>query len=216
MSDDGRLALYANVAYDPVTWLALPTYWGTETWDDPVAWAAETARDMWRGLDPGPRSVARTEAMLTECAQLWGGRDPDLPFEMVTYLHLPHPGMLPVQVRVWIDDTPHVTVRWAAQADEATAVEPPVVEEFTTEHLGTGLRVRLYHSFTPGGAGSGNADALCASLRYAFTTPEHDAVLTVWAMDPDLGRLIQAGEDIDAFVRAVQCDAEPLDLVTRG
>lgn len=208
-----RPVIFANVAYDPGTWLELPNYWGPEGWASPVDWAAEAARYLWLDLKPEPESVARTETILTQFAENYGGSDPDIPFEVVGYLHLPHPAMLPLYLRVWVDDSPGLTVAEAAQADDPNAVEPPVVEEFQTEHLGAGLRVLLYHSFElEADGGPARPDGLYASVRYAFAVPGHDEVLTVFALDPDLGRLIQAQEDIDEFVRQIHWAYEVHDL----
>lgn len=215
--DEEPTTIYANVAYDPTVWIAIPTYWGPETWPSPTDWAGEVAAEWWTGLEPGPQSIPRLEAILTHYGERHGGTDPDQEFEIVTYLHLPHPGMHPLLLRLWVDDTPGVTVEWAAQAEEEGAVEPPVVEKFATEHLGTGLRVLQYHAFTPDedqdGGGDPPAQGLYAALRYAFAVPGHEAVVTVFALDPDLGRLLQAKDDIDEFVRGIEWDYEPRDLV---
>ncbi|HUR75075.1 MAG TPA: hypothetical protein VMZ00_12425 [Sporichthya sp.] len=210
-SDFESPVLYANVAYDPSKWLPIPTYWGPETWVSAEDWAAEAARDWWVGLDASEQGIKRLEAILTDYAINYGGTDPESPFEVVGYLHLPHPAMFPLYLRVWVDQSPGLTAGDAVLAQDPTAVEPPLVEPFSTDHLGSGLRALLYYTFTPD-AGTGS-DGLTAMLRYGFSIPELDAVLTVVAVEPDLGRMMQAMDDIDEFVRQVHWGYKVENLV---
>ncbi|GAA0610557.1 hypothetical protein GCM10009547_10730 [Sporichthya brevicatena] len=207
MTGTEEVRLYANVAYDPRIWLEIPTYFGPETWASPQEWAAEVAPEFWDGRVPDRQGIPRLEAIFTHYARECGGTDPDLPFEVVAYLHVPDPSQFPMLVQVWIDTTPGLTVEQAVQAKDPTTVEPPLVTPFSSEHLGAGLRALLYCTFVPDPGIE--SDGLTASVRYAFSIPEQEAVLTVVTVEPDLGRLMQSMDDLDEFVRQVRWGFEP-------
>lgn len=206
--------LFANVAYDLATWLAVPTYWGPETWESPQAWGAETARERWLGNKPRRHDVARTELVLTSVAEYYGFPDP-AESEVVGYAHMPHPAMTPHVVKVWVDQGEPITLDDLRLADDPNAVEPPIVEEFPTAHLGRGIRVFRYLEADLSHDESGEL-SLYAMVHYAFVIPAEDAVLVACATCPDLGRLTQAMDDIDAFVREIRWAYEPQDLAGGG
>ncbi len=116
------------------------------------------------------------------------------------FIHLPDPRLIPLPVNYRIfrmDGEPEQTLRMLIHADDADAVEPPIIDEFTTDRLGRGLRTLRYLQHH-----DGDSESLFASLNYAFRSEEHETDLRVWAVSPDLGRLQLAQPDIDTLVRA--------------
>lgn len=203
--------IHANVAYDPLIWVEIPVMWGPESWPSPDAWAEQLAEELWADLDHTAVDVANLERLLAFWGEKLGGINPELDIEVITYLHLPHPAVEPLPVRVMIDNEGSTAAQLAEVQDPA-AIEPPVVDEFRSDHLGTGIRVLRYRPLGPTDDASSGAVELYAVLRYAFEIPNPEAVLVVTSSCADLGRLIQAMDDMDTFVRAIRWDYEPRDL----
>lgn len=211
-AEDEPPVLYANVAYDPTVWVEIPVMWEPESWPGPDAWAQHMAMELWAGLDATSDDIAKLELALAFWAERVVGAYSDVPIEIQNFLHLPDPAGSPLLVRVWVDDEPEATVEEVTEVQDPEAVEPPLAEQFQTEHLGPGLRVLRYRPLDPPPGGLADSGALYAVLRYGFKIPDHDAVITVTTSCADLGYLIKAMDDLDAFVRAIQWDYEPRDL----
>lgn len=203
-------SLYANVSYDRAIWMAIPQYWGPEAWESPEAWGREMAETWWNGFKHRRRDVERLATGLAGLAAYYGFRNPEEP-EVVAYLHLPNPGMRPLMVKVMIIEDPSVrTLADISNADDPDTIERPIVEEFTTPHLGTGVRSLRYYEAGLSADGASGDVRVYAMLHYAFLIPDEDAFLLTRTLEPDLGRLMQAMEDIDAFVREIRWAHEPL------
>jgi hypothetical protein len=111
--------------------------------------------------------------------------------------HLPDLDVVPLLVSfgVWeATDDRETQLRALAHADDQDAVEPPTVGEFTTERLGTGLKVqfRTRHRRTVTGF-----------LNYAWRSEEHATALRMFTGCPDLNRLQSAVADIEQLARGV-------------
>jgi hypothetical protein len=76
-------------------------------------------------------------------------------------------------------------------------VEPPILEDFSTEHLGTGIKVWCVQRQEK------HRRRVVALLGYAFRNEELETDLHLKAMCPDLGWLQGAMPHIDEFVRAI-------------
>ncbi len=164
----------AEVEYDYGVWIELPFTWGEDTWPDHREWARQLAEASWRDSDltPGEFDVdnlALTLAMFAEKLQ-----PGELPAHHV-YLHLPDPRMMPLQVGLGV-----------------------CVEEFSTPHLGSGLRTLRYCPLDPG------TGALYAALDYAWRVEEHGTDVRLFASCPDIGRLLQTIDDIDELARGIR------------
>jgi hypothetical protein len=199
--------LYATVRPDHVKWLGIPTGWDGY-WSSPANWADDLAESRWgmwaelSGVDkPGQDAIDRTATELRAYAEKLGGFDPKQPFEITTYLHLPSPTLSALPVKVWVDDTPELTVEKATEASDA--IRPPVVEEFTTEKLGTGRKVTIYGTLDPEPGDLPGTQTTWVSICYAFKVPTRQAVVTIRATDTDLGRMTGAAADIDEFVNLI-------------
>ena len=76
-------------------------------------------------------------------------------------------------------------------------MEPPVVTEFWTEHLGSGLKT-IRHLRIP------DDQALAVAVNYAWRSEELETDLRLFASCDDLGRLQRAIPDIEDFARAAR------------
>jgi hypothetical protein len=199
--------LFASVRPDPVKWLMIPADWDGH-WTSAAEWADDLAGScwgVWAELNevekPGQEAIDRTALELRTYAEKLGGFDPKQPFEVAPYLHLPSPTLSALPVKVWVDDTPDLTVETATEAPEA--IRPPVVEEFTTEKLGTGRKVTIYGTLDPEPGDLPGTQTTWVSVCYAFKVPTRQAVVTIRATDTDLGRMTGAAADIDEFVNLI-------------
>jgi hypothetical protein len=160
---------------------------------------------MWAelsGVDkPGQDAIDRTATELRAYAEKLGGFDPKQSFEITTYLHLPSPTLSALPVKVWVDDTPELTVEKATESSDS--IRPPVVEELTTEKLGTGRKVTIYGTLDPEPDDLPGTQTTWVSVCYAFQVPTRQAVVTIRATDTDLGRMTGAAADIDEFVNLI-------------
>jgi hypothetical protein len=206
--------LFARVDYDPLEWLPIPIAWEDEDdprWSSPKGWAESNGPELWalwQELNPGApepdtTAVARTIVELRSYAEQFGGFRPKDPFEIGTYLHVPSPTVLALPVRVFVDDHPDRTAEQAAGVDGPGAIEPPVVEKFTFDALGEGLKVTAHRTLTPEPGDDTDANTLWVQVRYAIKIPDKQAVVTVTTSDTDLGRVAGATEDLDQFVRTI-------------
>jgi hypothetical protein len=113
------------------------------------------------------------------------------------FIHLPSLQVPPLLVSFGIWEAagdPAGQLRALAGADSSDAMEPPIVEEFATERLGTGLRA-LAHTRKGG--------TITGYVNYAWRSEEHAAALRLFTGCPDLGRLQRALPDIDQLARGV-------------
>ncbi len=202
--------IYANVALDIDIWIPIPIAWGAESWPGPKEWGEEMARARWAGHKSKLADIERSAVELESYAGFYGGTDPDIPFEVITYLHAPGPVEAALPVRVWVDDVSGLSVEEAAEVVDPDAIERPIVEPFSTEHLGTGIKALRYRQYEPD---PGEPEALYVVLRYAFRLEAPDAVVVVNATDIDPGRLLGAVDDLDEFVRQIRWSFEPECLV---
>jgi hypothetical protein len=74
-------------------------------------------------------------------------------------------------VRVFVDDTPDLTVEQAAQVHNPDALEPPIVEQFSTDVLGAGLKVTAHGTLDPEPHDPPGTRTLWVQVRYAFAVP---------------------------------------------
>jgi hypothetical protein len=194
------VSLYADFDFDTAAWLEIPAHWGPETWPDHRAWARERAELCWLDLDPGESEVDNLALALAYLAEKLPSGDGDRVVNH--FLHLPHPRLDPLHAQVWIVEDPDVTLEYCVGAEDPQTVEKPVLEEFVSERLGTGLRGLRYKPFDPGPGHEQAPGALVGAVRYAWRLNE-EAVLVMSVVDTDLARLIQATEDIDEFARGI-------------
>lgn len=183
-------------------WVWVPPQWpapgGEDEFPDVEAYALRTAETRWAAspLTPGPGEVRELADVLAYCMRTYPKVYPD--HEL--HFHLDGPRGIPLAVfaaEYDIEGELPGELRALTHADAEYAVEPPVVEEFTSDHLGTGIRVLRYF-VDPAD------NAITIGLRYAWRVPEHGADVLVMTSVPDPGRVLRAMDDIDAFARALR------------
>ncbi len=164
--------------------------------EDRRSWAAQTATLWWAasGLKHGKRELDALAAMLSAIHKdVYAAGHSHMAF-----IHLPDPRLLPlpVQLGIWAMLGEHdETLRLLVNADDPEAIEPPDVEEFTTERLGTGLRSVRRHLGRGGGVDG--------YLDYAWRSEALETDLRLFTFSSDLDRLHRAIPDIEALARAV-------------
>ncbi|MFE1045121.1 hypothetical protein ACFW5S_04415 [Streptomyces olivaceus] len=186
---------------DAYPWVIIPPRTGVsspfEEWDDIDGWCLERAKDLWadRKLPPGHDGVAFVAETLARCAEAFCRPDSD----HWLFLHLDHPADVPLPVCAAIGPAQkprEATLRTLTEADDTTAVEPPVVKRFFSPHLGEGMTTFRYVS-------QEESPHLTACLRYAWQVQEHAADVVVWTGTEDVARILNAAEDVEELARSL-------------
>jgi hypothetical protein len=165
---------------------------------DIASYAYAVAEERWAaegGLPPGPGEVRELADVLAYGMETYPKVYPD--HEL--HFHIDSPRGIPLAVfsaEFDIEGELPDELRALTHADAEYAVEPPVVEEFASRHLGTGIRVLRYFV-------DPQDNGIMIGLCYAWRVPEHGADVLVMTSAPDPGRVLRAMDDIDAFARAL-------------
>lgn len=114
------------------------------------------------------------------------------------YMGPPHFRPLPVMLGIWqIMQERDEQLKLLAGYNTTDLVEPPILEDFHTEHLGTGIKVWCVQRQEK------HRRKVVALLGYAFRNEELETDLHLKTMCTDLGWLQGAMPHIDEFVRAI-------------
>jgi hypothetical protein len=106
---------------------------------------------------------------------------------------------LPVMIGIWeVQGARDHQLRALAGRNLKDLIEPPIVEEFWTEHLGSGLKILSYQR-DPEEPGS-----IVGWLGYAWRSEQRETDVQVYTCCPDLARLQRAMPDIDDLARALK------------
>ena len=164
---------------------------------DTESWAAGYARTWWEssGKKHGKREV---RLLAQNLAAIHANTYGVLPCHLAL-IHLPDPRQPPLLVcfGIWPAlGERDSQLRMLAHADEAGAMQPPIVTEFSTENLGPGLKV-LYYQLGK------NGSTVNGCLNYAWRSQEHETDVRLFTSCPDLGRLQGAMPDIDDLARVI-------------
>jgi hypothetical protein len=190
--------------FDPDVWVGVPLEWPTPGFEkefpDIPAWADVAANALWdaSALTPHPGELDQLAGILGYAAKQYPTAYPG--FEVL--LHLPGPRDTPIPVYIGdidVDDAPEAELRFWTGENDPNAVEPPVVEKFTSPHLGTGRRV-LRYTVDPDDPDR----SIIVALRYGWYIKELGRVGGMFTLSPDPGRLISAMDDLDALARGLQ------------
>ena len=182
-------------------WLWVPPLFG-EGWDID-RWVRMLADAVWekayKELPHTPAHVNLLEAQLRSLHGLYG-QGPWLDI----YVYLPDPRLLPFPVGTgaWRPSAGRdEALRTYTLADdpEHVCAQPPVVEEFHTGNLGTGLKVLRYEP--PGDSQPGE---VMANLHYAWRCEEHQTDVTLMTATDELTRLQRASADVDELARSMK------------
>lgn len=192
-------------------WIRIPLMWPEPGLEDveeaqsPEAWARYFAEGLWEDFaseKPEPGEVD----LLADILLMYALRAPEAFPDFEVFLHLPHPREIPLPVYVDLveideDEDPKTALRELTHADASYAIEPPIVDDFDSPHLGTGLRVlRYYQDPEP------DSNEVHVGLRYAWRYErgtEAADVLIILA-DPEAGRILKALDDVDEFARTIR------------
>ncbi|MFK4067621.1 hypothetical protein [Streptomyces sp. NPDC029674] len=186
---------------DDDAWVMVPPRTGRAApfpeWDDIGAWAREVAEDLWTDsdLDPGPKGVDFVAGTLQRTAEALSppGSDHWL------FLHLDHPADVPLPVCAALGPASgprEKTLRALTEADDKTAVEPPVVKPIKSDKLGKGMTTFRY-------VPQEDSPHLLACVRYAWQVEEHGADVVIWTASEDIAHVMRAAEDLEALARAL-------------
>ena len=187
----------------------------------------ETDEREYRSLDwallPPPAATAEIEQTILPLAQTFaitarkrGGVREDLAVKamlgmredlykswlgqyMYFYMGPPRYRPLPVMLGVWqtMDDRDE-QLRTLAGYNTTDLVEPPILEDFRTEHLGTGVKVWCVQKAEK------RRKAVVGLLGYAWRCEELETDLHLKTMCSDLGWLQAAVPGIEEFARAIR------------
>lgn len=115
------------------------------------------------------------------------------------YMGPPRFRPLPVMLGIWeiLDANRDEQLKLLAGYNTTDLVEPPILEDFYTEHLGTGIKVWCVQRQEK------HRRKVVGLLGYAFRNEELETDLHLKTMCPDLGWLQAAMPHIDEFVRAM-------------
>jgi hypothetical protein len=184
------------VEYDQNIWIPCPP--GFPEGVDQQSWATAFARAWWNAATPG-HDESVVELLADMLAAIHEGSYGHIPCHLV-WIHLPDPRLvpLPVYLGVWESLGDRDTqLRMLAGASAPRVVEPPMIEEFVTDTMGSGLRgMRYQHDVDDG--------SLYATLSYAWRSDQFDTDVQLWASCADLGRLHRAIPDIELFAQAIR------------
>jgi hypothetical protein len=112
-------------------------------------------------------------------------------------LHLPSVQLTPqlVSIGIWeaVGDRTE-QLRFLTRADDPAFMQPPAVEDFGTDNLGSGIKVLGY---------TREKDVVTGHLAYAWRTEELETAVRLFTGGPDLGRLQRALPDIEDLARTI-------------
>ena len=181
--------------YNSLDWAMLPPPASTAKREQAVLPLARGNAIIARKRGGLPEEAA-TKAMIDlreELYKSWPGHF------LYFYMGPPRFRPLPVMLGVWqMTDERDEQLKLLAGYNTTDLVEPPILEDFPTEHLGSGVKVRCVQK-----APKRFSKAVAGLLGYAFRNEELETDLHLKAMCPDLGWLQGAMPHIDEFVRAI-------------
>jgi hypothetical protein len=162
------------------------------------SWAAESAALWWNvsGVEHGDDEVVALASMLVAIHKdIYAAGHSHMAF-----IHLPDPRLLPlpVQLGIWaMRGERDEQLRLLVNADDETAVEKPILEEFATDRLGAGLRCLRYRR------GGEDGSEINGYLDYAWRSDQYETDLRLFTFSWGLDRLHRAMPDIDDLARAI-------------
>ena len=185
---------FAQVEYDIAVWVPCPPAFPPGY--DRESWAQACAAAFWKRPDLAytDMDIALLAARLSEIHQDTYGHIPC----HLAFIHLPDPRLtpLPVYLATWkAEGDRDEQLHAMTHASDPAVVRAPVIDQFRTEKLGTGLRVLLHLSV------EGSEDEICAALSYAWRIENRQTDLRIFTVCRDLGRLQRAIPDIDELAR---------------
>jgi hypothetical protein len=199
---------WAQVDYDRRKWI--PCLAAMPDGYDTARWAREFSAAWWAmsGLPHTQNDMARLEAQLAVIRDSTYGHI----LCHLAYIHLPDPRLNPLPVYLAIlqaSGERDTQLRTLTMVNDPKAVRSPIIEEFRTDRLGSGLRVMRYCAEDTPEASISDTPEIYAGLSYAWRSEQFQTDLRLYTACPDLGRLQQAIPDIDELARSITAIPAP-------
>jgi hypothetical protein len=199
---------WAKVDYDRRKWI--PCLAAMPDGYDTARWAREFSAAWWSmsGLPHAENDMARLEAQLAVIRDSTYGHI----LCHLAFIHLPDPRLNPLPVYLAIlqaSGERDTQLRTLTMVNDPKAVRPPIIEEFRTGRLGSGLRVMRYCAEDAPEAPTSDTPEIYAGLSYAWRSEQFQTDLRLYTACPDLGRLQQAIPDIDELARSITAIPAP-------
>jgi hypothetical protein len=180
--------------YKGINWAMLPPPATTEDRERAVRPLAETHAIIAKKLGGAPVDIV-VKGMLQIREDLYMGW---LGHYLYFYMGPPKFRPFPVMLGVWqMEDERDEQLKLLAGFNTVDLVEPAILEDFYSEHLGTGTKVWCVQRQEQ------HRRRVVGLLGYAFRNEDLETDLHLKAMCPDLGWLQAAMPHIDEFVRAI-------------
>lgn len=201
---------WATIEGAPPTWVPLiPDFTGTP-WRDRAEYSRQAAEWVWLALgsrldpDAGQREqgIERLAALILDAY----GTLPGKVLAHQAFLHIPslESPPLPVFLGIWKSaGDKNAMLRYFTGADAAETVRPPVIEEFATQSLGSGLRVFMVAQPDKDSA------ELMGTVAYAFRAEQYATDIQLRALSYDLGLLQACLDGLDEFARCIVPTQDP-------
>ncbi|MEU1302391.1 hypothetical protein [Streptomyces shenzhenensis] len=199
-----------DIDYDPSRWLEIPPRWDTEEWEDIGVWARTCSELFWRsyGQSPGEEGISFLAGRLRHLAEAFAPE----PFDTRMLLRMWEPTSMPLQLCAMVKPAQgdrEETLRYLVGAEDPGMVKPPVVDAFSTELLGEGLRAFRHLR-------QGDSPELVAALRYVWRVEGVGADVVLWTATADTAQVVRAAPDVEELARTVSVVVWDLNPVEEG
>lgn len=184
---------WISVAYNQNIWIPCPMVFPEGT--DRASWAKLYAEEWWSRTSR-PYGKHEVKAMARMLSEIQKHAYANMAMH-IGFLHMPRIGLTPLLVSFGIweatgDRTEQLRV--LTHADDPTVIEPPLIEEFSTERLGTATKVVAYTR--------NKKNVVTGYLNYAWRSEELATAVRMFTGTPDLSRLELATSDVEDLARS--------------
>jgi hypothetical protein len=184
---------WISVAYNQNVWIpcqpVFPPGFDRRSW-------AELYAEEWWSRSPRPHGKREVNALARTLEDMHAYAYGHMAMQL-GFLHLPSLQLAPLLVSfgIWEAEGDRLEqLRFLTRQYDPSLMQAPVVEEFSTDKLGPGLKVLAY---------TRDKDVITGYLNYAWRSEELATAVRMFTGSPDLGRLEQAVTDIEDLARAV-------------
>lgn len=195
-----------DVNYDPGQWLELPPLWEKEAWSNIEEWSSECSTAVWQfhTEDSRENEIEYLAGTLLQFAHMMAPED----FNVRVLLHMRDPLSMPLPVVIVAtsssDSRCDEALRSLVLAEDADAVDPPVVQSVDMKSLGEGLRSFRYLS-------QDDDATVLAAVRYAWRSVDSHADVLLRTATDDVGHLLQALSDIEVLAHTIEVRSRLVD-----
>ncbi|MET9993043.1 hypothetical protein ABZ061_26165 [Streptomyces mutabilis] len=195
--------IFFETEEDPTEWFLMPLHWSPQHQNEKAEWAATCAEIVYRRHKRWWRSSDR-ETLVQRFRQLIEVHpNPNIPAQQA-FLYAGDPRRVPQPFYALVarpeSEDRSTGLRAVVQASEESPVRPPIVDEFTSDRLGAGLRCLRFF---------GDDEGLAASLNYGWWSEDHQIYVSVRTVTSDLGWLGTNLDIFDDFARSIWLNVDP-------